>query len=805
MRVIKCSIEGFGKILNQEYIFKKELQSFCEENGWGKSTLATFIKVMFFGFADEGKRDELSNERKRYKPWQGGVYGGSLTFETQGKTYIMSRTFGTKSKDDSFLLQDAVTNLPSNDYTDNIGEELFQIDHDSFCRTIYVSQNDCETVSTDSIHAKIGNLAENTNDINQYEIIQKRLTDCLNSMSPGRKTGSIRRRQEQIYELEESVRRIPEIEEAIRLNTEKRDLERERKSELAVMREKLQKELSVISQAKDLQSEKRQYDNLCTQTAKGKEELEQSRLLFKGSVPSPEVLQKMSKNISELSALHTRSASFQFSREEEEKLSALDDLFASGVPEEDEITNLADAWNLRNETKSVLNTKRATLETLREVTLASKIDTTNTVDESSEKTPKPFLLLAGIVVAAAGLALCMVNPTIGSAAAGIGIILAIVGIVSGYSQKKKQADKEKERERKRAVNAERENDKKESGFILLQKEIEEDEKRIIAIEQSMRQMLERYDISCDDREVISRLYKLKGQILEYSNLSAKKQEYDANNVEKEIADLTRILCDFFHEYQPEWSFTMEGAFGMLQELTRRQQSLYECKRVYDSLLESKKRFETEHEIGKLTNLEMVPDGVFDEKTGKLAEITSELEERISHIADYNKRLDEMEQEREDLLEEGEHLKVLQEEMKKEQETYHHLSLTKDYLEKAKESFTAKYREPLQKSFSKYYEMLTRMQSQDYQIDANIHLTHKELGMPRDTRLLSAGLRDLTGLCMRMSLVEAMYEKEKPFLIFDDPFTNLDKEKTDYGLRMMEEISKEYQVLYFTCHESRRLL
>ena len=66
MRVIKCSIEGFGKILNQEYIFKKELQSFCEENGWGKSTLATFIKVMFFGFADEGKRDELSNERKRY-------------------------------------------------------------------------------------------------------------------------------------------------------------------------------------------------------------------------------------------------------------------------------------------------------------------------------------------------------------------------------------------------------------------------------------------------------------------------------------------------------------------------------------------------------------------------------------------------------------------------------------------------------------------------------------------------------------------------------------------------------------------
>ena len=27
--------------------------------------------------------------------------------------------------------------------------------------------------------------------------------------------------------------------------------------------------------------------------------------------------------------------------------------------------------------------------------------------------------------------------------------------------------------------------------------------------------------------------------------------------------------------------------------------------------------------------------------------------------------------------------------------------------------------------------------------------------------------------MRMALVEAMYKEEKPFLIFDDPFVNLD--------------------------------
>ena len=56
--------------------------------------------------------------------------------------------------------------------------------------------------------------------------------------------------------------------------------------------------------------------------------------------------------------------------------------------------------------------------------------------------------------------------------------------------------------------------------------------------------------------------------------------------------------------------------------------------------------------------------------------------------------------------------------------------------------------------------------------------------------------------MRMALVEAMYGEEKPFLIMDDPFVNLDEERTRGGLALLEEIAKRYQVIYFTCHNSR---
>ena len=103
MRLISCHIENFGKFSNFDLSFQEGCNIICEENGWGKSTLMAFLRVMLFGFANEGKRNDLENERRRYKPWQGGAYGGSLTFEADGRQYICYRTFGDKEKEDHFV------------------------------------------------------------------------------------------------------------------------------------------------------------------------------------------------------------------------------------------------------------------------------------------------------------------------------------------------------------------------------------------------------------------------------------------------------------------------------------------------------------------------------------------------------------------------------------------------------------------------------------------------------------------------------------------------------------------------------
>ena len=56
MRLISCRIENFGKLSNVTYDFSGECNTICEDNGWGKSTLASFIRVMFYGFKNENTR-----------------------------------------------------------------------------------------------------------------------------------------------------------------------------------------------------------------------------------------------------------------------------------------------------------------------------------------------------------------------------------------------------------------------------------------------------------------------------------------------------------------------------------------------------------------------------------------------------------------------------------------------------------------------------------------------------------------------------------------------------------------------------
>ena len=168
MKLLKCYIENFGKLSNYNYTFENGLNTIKEENGFGKTTFAAFIKAMFYGM--EVKRNsKVLIDRKKYMPWQGGTFGGSIEFEINNKKYKIERFFGKKEAEDTFKLYDLSTNLECKDYTENIGEEIFKLNKEAYERSTFVSGQNIETSMNDSLNAKLGNILENENDVNTSE------------------------------------------------------------------------------------------------------------------------------------------------------------------------------------------------------------------------------------------------------------------------------------------------------------------------------------------------------------------------------------------------------------------------------------------------------------------------------------------------------------------------------------------------------------------------------------------------------------------------------------------------------------
>lgn len=140
MRLLNCYIEGFGRLRGFSHSFTAGLNVFHEDNGWGKSTLAVFIKAMLYGLPASRSTDPEENERRRYTPWDGGVYGGALSFETGGRKYRAERIFGRRESQDEFRLFSLDTGLPSSDFSAALGLELFGIDAAGYERSTYLSQ-----------------------------------------------------------------------------------------------------------------------------------------------------------------------------------------------------------------------------------------------------------------------------------------------------------------------------------------------------------------------------------------------------------------------------------------------------------------------------------------------------------------------------------------------------------------------------------------------------------------------------------------------------------------------------------------
>jgi len=132
-----------------------------------------------------------------------------------------------------------------------------------------------------------------------------------------------------------------------------------------------------------------------------------------------------------------------------------------------------------------------------------------------------------------------------------------------------------------------------------------------------------------------------------------------------------------------------------------------------------------------------------------------------------------------------------------------LLLTLDYLKKADETLKLKYKNPVAKSLNKYLAYIDSSKNKEVDVDVNLNIAVNENGVGRESAYYSQGYKNLYDICKRFALCDAIYTKEKPFMILDDPFFNLDDEKINKAIELIKQLSNDYQIIYLVCHESRR--
>ena len=128
--------------------------------------------------------------------------------------------------------------------------------------------------------------------------------------------------------------------------------------------------------------------------------------------------------------------------------------------------------------------------------------------------------------------------------------------------------------------------------------------------------------------------------------------------------------------------------------------------------------------------------------------------------------------------------------------------TMDLLNEASAAMTSRYIGGTKARFEHYLELIG--DSGEFAMDTDFVLKKLDRGETRPAESYSKGTRELHSFCLRLALSDSLYGGDVPFLMLDDPFTSLDSKRLERAKSLISGISKEKQVIYFTCSKERMI-
>ena len=857
MRLLSYHIENYGNIHDKDGTFGGGLTEFCEKNGYGKTTLASFIRAMFYGLPSFTSRTKTFDDRQHFYPFSGGKFGGNLTFEMDGKTYRIERFFDKKSaKDDELKVY--CDGAPFTGFGEEIGKAVFGLDEESFKKTVFITAEEIEIESTYSINEKLNRDVEGGED-SDFEAALATLEGAKKQLKASRGSNDlISQKNAEVLSLNETIKNLKDMSNSLT----GKYIEREQLSKKIAQ---METDIKAANEREIVVQKWKTLDDLTAQAEEKAAKLKGYETQYPNGIPTAEERETMRNCIQEENRLTGSVQAVSFGEDKEKILEGLMAKFQNGAPRDEVIAQKQQGLTRLAMLQSECSQLQNTLQTPREKELCKRFDDKlpteaelaekrEIVEEYKKKDAQLKELSANLV---------NVNPAPAAVKQGPGLwllfgILPFLFIMSGVIFYPLEMYKVAIALQVIGVVM--------FFAVFVIKLIKMPRP---ALKQSSAMSVEIYQLQGEMRVLESKIreytvpygyYGSAGALYDFVTLEEDVRAYHAyKEAAKERADRINALLgemetitadtQAFLQSYGEVGVDLQSGLNRLLAMVAQYASLQadkaaasgrtkdanarilQCKNTVAEILKKYGLNENAATMSALNTLEMDSKGWALVKTElalteeKLANYkaenglterpadegadTSEMHNALSmlrkNLVECDKSILETERDVEKLPDAESELERAEEALKLYKDKHQLLSDTITLLNAAEKSLKDKYIAPIKDKFSAYATMLERILDEKVTMDSDYRVKFERGGEERSDKHLSAGERSLCALCLRLALIDNMYPTEQPFIMMDDPFVHLDEEHIQRTADLVKVLAEDRQIIYFCCHESRSIL
>ncbi len=765
MKINSLHIISFGGLKNTKLDFKQGFNCIYGENEKGKTTIMSFIKMMFYG-NERGSNQISKNIRKKYTPWDGSQMAGSIEFELGGKEYKLEREFRSSNSTDKVSITDLSLGEKQPAEAD-IGVRLFGLSASAFERSIFIGQlgfPESDASAESELNARLSNLVSTGDEKLSLEGICKKLEKARYAIiSKTSKAG----------EYYKNACLAKELSEKLELSINSNNQYNEGRKKLSEYREEtdslIKKANSLklqISKEQDIKNAQKLRELL--ETKKALEEVKKELTLKDGS-PADENFLRNLKFAS--SKLQNAKDKVKAKEKEIEIVENQLNTLINGPKLSCDQTPESLTEELLKIDNDLISVKKQITQTKDKITELNN----GRIDKSyANKSFNLPLLITGIILLALGVTALLISPVITAVILAVAVIFTLLSFIIKPKNNKK--------------------------LSLLEDEIS-----------SLESLLNSKEAHAKDLEAqISQ----RKTVLEAIKLSA-----TANNevIEKQRNELSQMQTELVALKENE--ITLDGELGsLLGKLTDKSDDI---SKLFDTLeITTAKQKELKQHINFL--LRDLDNISYDDAKAKLKEIENsnddisadftslkeEYDGLVKEITERRATESSIDTQLKALVSGVENPEILK---KKLEEINSLLAEQKAFcdsidiaLETLAESFAtlrSSFGSELEKKSAEIFTKLTGGKYGNMIISKSFGINVEETKNPisREAEYLSSGTFDQAYLSMRLAVASLLGTKLPLFL--DDSLTQYDETRAKATIEFLKEYTQNSQAIMFTCHKS----